>query len=400
MTVLRDILIPCSMLRDPSRFGGLVEGDCLRGDLEIETDRAVRLLPAEPTTKPRMVIPALTEAHCHLDKCHSGPRLQNVGGDLAKAIQAQMDDKKNWSDADLQHRMRRGLTDLGHAGCSALRSHIDWADTAAPPRAWHVLSELAADAPDTVVQLAALTGIDQFTDREFCIEVARRVAATPGGVLGSFILHHKNPEAGLRNIFEAATHFGLALDFHVDEGLGELNGVEKVCDAAFACQFEGPVLCGHAVGLIEKSPADLARITDKILAAGISICALPTTNLYLQGRRDGSPDRRGLTPLRELHQAGVPIVVASDNVDDAFCPVGQHDPRAALHLAVVAAHLDPPLAQWLPSVTTHASKALGIDPVFVDGAHVSDLRLCEVATTADLVAGRAPLVRLQNFSET
>ena len=116
---------------------------------------------------------------------------------------------------------------------------------------------------------------------------------------------------------------------------------------------------------------------------------MPTTNLYLQGRVDGTPDRRGITRLRELHAGGVPIVVASDNVADAFCPTGAHDPMAALNLAVLAAHLDPPLDRWLASITTDAARALGARPVHVDTSSLDALSVYDVATLADVIAGRA-----------
>jgi cytosine deaminase len=138
----------------------------------------------------------------------------------------------------------------------------------------------------------------------------------------------------------------------------------------------------------------LARLIDKLLKAGISICALPTTNLYLQGRTDGTPDRRGITRLRELEKAGVPIVLASDNVADAFCPTGQHDPMAALHLAVLGAHLDPPFDRWLPAITSNARHAMGLTEMSVRTATASDLLISNATSIADLISGREALTSI------
>lgn len=397
MTVLRDIIVPISVLRNPEVFGQQREGDCLRGDLRIVNGLAVQLAPAARSDRPRMLIPALTEAHCHLDKCHSVWRMGQVGGDLAAAIRAQAEDKINWTAADLSARMSRGLNELATAGCQGVRSHIDWGNTPEPPRAWSVLQNVAMDHQTITLQAAALAGIAQLADRAFCLEVAQHVSQHGGGVLGAFVLHHDASDIGkgLTEVFAAAERYGLALDFHVDEGLGPYNGLEAICDAALKTGFEGPILCGHAVSLIDQQGDDLARIIDKLLAARISICALPTTNLYLldrQDRGDGTPDRRGLTRLRELHAAGVPVVVGSDNVADAFCPMGHHDPRAALHLACLAAHLDPPMGDWLPAITINAAQALGVEPPFIETTPMRNLRLCAVDTTAHLIAGRAPLM--------
>ena len=398
MQRVRDVLVPEAALSNAATFGGAQERDCRRGDLILDGNRAVMLAPAEPTGSPRMVLPALTEPHCHLDKCHSIGRIGDVGGDLIHALNAQRADKEHWTAEDLRSRMMQGLREAVDAGCGSLRSHIDWGDDISPPVGWSVLAELAADTQINLQQ-AALTGIDQMADRSTCDGIAAEVARTPGGVLGAFLLHHEKMRDGLQNVFAAANRHALPLDFHVDEGHGAYNALEMICDVALETGFDGPILCGHAVSLIDKDGDDLARIIDKLLHARIAVCALPTTNLYLQGRRDGTPDRRGLTRLRELHAAGVPVLVGSDNVADAFCPLGQHDPRAALHLAALAAHLDPPMGRWLPSVTTDASAAMGLDDCHIEACNLQDLRICDAASTVDLIAGRAPLVPISHALE-
>jgi cytosine deaminase len=357
-----------------------------RGDLVVEAGRVAALSPAALTDRPRHLLPALVEPHCHLDKCHTIERIGPVGGDLAAAIDAQRGDKAHWTEADLRRRAARGLAEARAAGVGALRTHVDWTDTAEPPLAWSVIAELARDAPMTV-QLAALVNIETLADKAICAAIARRAA---GGVLGSFILDHPlaTVEAGLRNLFTAADRHGLALDFHVDEGLGDHGGLERIADMALETGFGGPILCGHAVSLMNRAPGDVARIAGKLARAGIAVCALPTTNLYLQGRNGGTPDRRGITRLAELRAAGVRILVGSDNVGDAFCPVGAHDPMAALHLAVLAAHLDPPLERWLPAITSDAAAALGLPAPRLAGARPADVVLSDAATIADVVAGR------------
>lgn len=395
---LNDVFVPKSLLKAPDFFGGIDTGDCLHGDLIVKDGHAVALEPAQSGKTPRMVLPALSEPHCHLDKSHSIGRIGDVGGDLAHALAAQSKDKEGWTAEDLRHRMTKGLGECVEAGCQHVRSHIDWGDEAAAPISWSVLAELASDSP-LLVQPAALTGIDQMADRDVCFGIAAEVSGTPNGVLGSFLLFHERMRAGLFNTFAAAEQYGLPLDFHVDEGLGKYNALELICDVAIETGFQGPILCGHAVSLIDRDGNDLARITDKLLKAGVAVCALPTTNLYLQGRRDGTPDRRGITRLRELRAAGVPVLVGSDNVADAFCPMGQHDPRAALHLAALTAHLDPPMGQWLPAITTDAATAMGIGKVFIEDCPTDAIHFCCVSSTADLVAGRAPLIPISQATE-
>ena len=384
---MSDVLVPLAFLSNPDTFGGAPAGDCKRGVPFIKNGTLAGLAPPAGGDV-CMVIPHLSEAHCHLDKCHTIQRIGQVGGDLAHAIAQQRADKDNWDEDDLRSRAMQGLAEAHANGCRAIRSHVDWGDTAAPPLSWSVLLECAEEHPG--LQLAALCGIGQWADPEFAEKVSDLLALT-GGVAGAFVLGHDTTQAGLDNIFDAATRHGLMLDFHVDEGLGDFNGLEAIADTALATGFEGPILCGHAVSLMDRAPEDVARIAGKCARAGITICTLPITNLYLQGRTDGTPDRRGITRLRELRAAGVKVVVGSDNVADAFCPVGAHDPRAALALACVTAHLDPPLGDWLTTITTDAASALGHEPINVDGAYLSDLLTCDAAHTATLISGRTAL---------
>ena len=384
---MTDILVPTALVNTPDRFGGVMEGDCLRGIAVVQNGALVGLAPPLHSTA-QMVIPHLVEPHCHLDKCHSIARMGQVGGDLAHAIAQQRVDKANWTAEDLRSRAMQGIKEAESNGCHTIRSHVDWGDTSAPPLSWSVLNECVHAARD--LQLSALCGIGQWADPAFAQAVGRVLAVT-GGVAGAFVLGQDNIQSGLINIFDTATRHGLMLDFHVDEGLGDFNGLEAIADTAIATGFSGPILCGHVVSLMDRTADDFARIADKCAQAGITICTLPITNLYLQGRTEGTPDRRGITRLHELRAAGVRIVVGSDNVADAFCPLGAHDPRAALALACITAHLDPPLGDWLTGITTDAAAALGCAPNHVDGSLLSDLLICDVDHTANLISGRTPL---------
>ena len=393
-TIFSDVLVPVSLLAQPEGFGGKPAGDCLHGDLVIRSGRAVALQTRTTAATPRgMVLPGLTECHVHLDKCHTISRMHGVGGDLQAAIDAQRLDRQNWTQEDLRTRATRGMSELSEAGCHAVRSHIDWShgqEASTPPLAWHVLGDLAVDLRGRVVlQLAALTGVDDLADPDLAMIIAKTIAKT-NGVLGAFVLDQPNRRAGIENAFWVADKFGLALDFHVDEGLYyKLDGLEIIADIAIETRFQGPILCAHACSLMNLNQTSLKRVSHKLVQAGITVASLPATNLYLQGRTSGTPDRRGVTRIPELRAAGVPVVVGTDNVRDAFCPLGRHDPCQSLVLAALAAHLDPPYGDYLPMITTSARAALGLAPINVDGAAIGDLMLFDATSTSDLLANVA-----------
>lgn len=221
-----------------------------------------------------------------------------------------------------------------------LHLHLDKAFTL--PRLPHVGGDLMA-------------AIDAFADLAAAARIAGQVARE-GGVLGAWLLHHAGRKEGLAQIFRQADAHGLRLDFHVDEGQDpNLDGPELIAEAALATGFQGPVLCGHAVSLMNLSGDALDRGLDRIARAGIALCALPMTNLYLQSRSSGTPDRRGIPRLAEAAAAGITTCPGTDNVQDAFYPPGRHDPLLTLATAVPALHLDPPFGRHQPLVTTRAA---------------------------------------------
>lgn len=387
--ILANARIPVSMLRNPQTFGGTRQGDCLVGQIEVQGGRLMRMSAADPESTPIVVLPRLTEAHVHLDKCHTIGRLEGVGGDLAAAGQAMRRDHANWTEADIRQRAGRGLHELRQAGCGTVRTHIDWSwgeDVWQPPLAWQVLTELShADRDQIKLHCAALVGIEELARPDVAHAIASEMDKHDGA-LGAFVFRQPESAEGIRAALRAASEKGLALDFHVDEGLDpDLRGLEVIADIAIETRHDGPILCGHACSLASQSQEDVRRTADKLAQAGVAIVALPATNLYLQGRTDGTPHRRGVTLIHELRAAGVRVIVGTDNVGDAYCPGNRHDPFHTLGLACIAAHLDPPVGQWLPMIAQDAALALGQAPIWLDEAQVEDAIAVEVAGTSGLL---------------
>lgn len=408
--LVRDVAVPASLLARPDHFGGVRRDGLLSGDLLVQDGRVLGFTATPPREARvlsgggRLVLPALAEPHLHLDKAFTLGRLSGIGRDLLSAIRAQEADKANWTDEDLRHRASRAMEELYAAGVGLARSHVDWGDgedPAATPRAWDVLAEVAQEWRGRVtLQLSCLPEIDLFAEPETGQRIAEAVRRRDG-VLGAWCLGHPRRHAGFTEVFRLADRYGLHLDFHVDEGAGvELDGLEIIARERARTGFEGPVLCGHAVSLMDAAPDRLSNLLESMARGGIALCALPTTNLFLQSRGSGTPDRRGITRLVEASQAGVATCLGTDNVQDAFYPLGRHDPLGTLALAVPALHLAAPLGDHLPLVSTQAAQAMGAAPVFVDRAPAAALLLAEARDVAGLLSCQPRRKRLPEFIAT
>ena len=415
-TLLLNVRVPSTLYQPQSNSEVIHHDECLYGDLLLEEGRVIGFVDASEidpkSTIPKldlnnkMILPRFTEVHVHLDKCHTINRLGVVGGDLMQAIEVMQQDKHNWTATDLKARAEQALNELYTAGCQAVRTHIDWGDAEQVPAAWPVMHTLSRQWQNKLIlQVAALTSLELFEDIQKAEKVVARIAKDKG-VLGVFVLYQDSKQAELKAVFQLAKKYQIMLDFHVDEGLDTgLNGIQLIAEAAIENQFELPILCGHVCSLINYHDEKLKHVFDLIKRANITVATLPSTNLYLQGRQSGTPSgtpsvtpmQRGITRAKELQAAGINLVVGSDNVEDAFCPIGQHSPLYALSLAVMAGHLDPPLARWLDCISNGASSALGLEPTYVMTASVEQLLIANCFGLASLVSGSAPPQSLSGF---
>ena len=297
-----------------------------------------------------LVLPCFVDAHTHLDKAFTLLRMKNVQPGLLGAIDAMLHDRAGWSTSDLRERAGRGLQWAWESGSRWLRTHVDWWEPDAVPLAWPVMAELAQEWAGRVrLEQAALIKLTLFEDADQALRLARLVAATgPCALLGGFVHSTNWSERALRNLLLAAQICDLDVDLHVDE---ELNagaaGLETTARILQEIGFEGRVVCGHTCALAAQPEAQALATLDAVAQVPITMVSLPATNLLLQDAVTGrTPRQRGITLVKEARARGIPLLFASDNVQDPFCRLGSFDPIEALATATLAAQLDDPFDTW------------------------------------------------------
>lgn len=316
------------------RFSHLDVHDARRPDAATDTP-----LPGA------VLLPPLVEAHAHLDKAYTVHRAPPTAPGLLAAIEATQADSARWSADDLATRASRALHEAWTSGCGLLRTHLNW-NGPERPLAWDVIGEVAgAWAPALRVERVNISPLTLFDDAATAASIARQVAASPGGVLGAFVHSHQRSPQALRRLFQLAAEHGLRIDLHADEELvPQADGVALAAALTQEFGLHGRVACSHACALSVQDADTAARTLDAVATAGLTLITLPTTNLLLQDARTGrTPRLRGLTLVQEARARGIAVAVGSDNVQDAFCPQGRHDPLAAFGLAVLVGQLPAPL---------------------------------------------------------
>ncbi len=366
-----------------------------RHDIGIAKSRIVRIAPRidergarEIAADGRVVIPGLVESHFHLDKALLAPGAPAGAGDVAGAIRATAAAKRAFTVEDIAARARRALELAIRHGTTVMRTHVE-VDPIVGLKGMEAILPLQrqyAWAVDLQICVFPQEGIHQTPGTEALMREALRMG---GEAVGGVPYNDLDARAHLETVFDLAREFDRDVDLHLDFfDDAERLFIPTVAEVTMRRGWEGRVVAGHVSALGALGPAELAPIAARIRDAGISILVLPATDLYLMGRQDDRNVRRGLAPARRLHEAGVNVAVATNNVQNPFTPFGDADLLRIANLLANAAHFGTAedLLLVLDMATTHGARALRrADFGLVEGAR-ADLVLLDCTEPAAAVA--------------
>ena len=310
-------------------------------ELELEAGR-VRAIRPSAAASGRLALPAFADLHVHADRAFArGPRPPRS---LADAIALVAEIKRSCTEELVRERALRGSSGapLAH-GSLRVRTHVD-VDELVEERALRGVARGAGGA-----RRAPRRGDRRVRDRvdtdPASADGERRLrAALEAGadLLGAVPAFHPDPTRVGRAAPRSRRRVrgGRRPPSRRDgRSLGLPARAARRRDArtrARGSRHGEPLLCARE----RRARHGPQRTIAKVAAAGITVIALPALNLYLEDRGEATPRLRGITLVRELVEAGVPVRFGSDNVGDVFYPYGDADPLEAAWLAALAAHVD------------------------------------------------------------
>jgi cytosine/creatinine deaminase len=296
--------------------------------------------PAEQTAEATwLALPGFANLHAHADRAYTVQSFRPRS--LSDAVAAAAAARALFTAADVAARATRLFERSVEHGVTRIRTHTDVDPVVEMQSMEGVLAAKQRMGERLDVDVIAFSTSKNDLAEPNALDRLERAVAMGADLIGASLNANADPSRALESLFDLAEHSGLPVDLHLDEHLEpERMLAGMVADAVIARGLQGRVTLSHLCVLATLGAAAASALIDKIAHAGVTVVALPAANLFLQDRGEGSPSRRGVTLMRELLAAGVPVRCGTDNVRDWFYPFGDGDMLETALFAAVAGHLD------------------------------------------------------------
>ncbi len=320
-----------------------------KGEFEIEA-------------KGRLLVPAYYNMHFHLDSVLTlgDPRF-NESGTLWEGIAIWAEYKKKLTVDDVIKRVEEFIKWSVANGTLYIRTHADCTEkTLTGVKALIKAREEFKDFIDIQVTAFPQDGIMTEPGNPEYLRKAVEMGADNVGMIPHNEYTREDAVESIKYAFEVAREYDRDIDGHVDETDDPISrNLEVVAKYTLKYGWVGRVTAGHVTASHSWDPAYRYRILPLIRKAGITVIANPLINIYLQGRFDTYPKRRGMAPIKMFLDNGINVTLGHDCVLDPWYPLGTGNMLQALFMAI---HVDQmmgwsDLFKALDLITVNAAKA-------------------------------------------
>ncbi len=341
-----------------------------------------------------LVTPPFVDSHFHLDATLSAGRPRvNQSGTLLEGIDIWGELSPTLTVEDIYERAREQCLWSIARGCLAIRSHVDITDNAL--LAVDALVALRNDlAPWIDLQLVAFPQYGYFRHPNARANMIRALDRGLDVVGGIPHFERTMMEGGdsVGALCRIAADRGLPVDMHCDE-TDDPNSrhVERLALEAHRLDLHGRVAGSHLTSMHSMDNYYVSKLLPLMQEAGLAAVANPLINIVIQGRHDTYPKRRGLTRVKEMIEAGIPVALGHDCVMDPWYSLGSHDMLEVAHMAVHVGHLTgvAEMEAMFDSVTGTAAEIMHLEGYGLQEGCNADLVVLQARSKVEAIRVRA-----------
>ena len=338
----------------------------------------------------RLVTPPFADAHVHMDSTLSLglPRL-NESGTLLEGIALWGELKPHLTVEAIYERAKKLCLWSIARGTLAIRSHVDICDDRL--LAVEALTRLRRDMrPYLDIQLVAFPQDGYLRSPNSVINLQRALDMGVD-VIGGIPHFERTMEEGAESVkalMRIAAERGTRVDMHCDETDDPLSRhIETLAAETVRHGMQGRVAGSHLTSMHSMDNYYVSKLIPLIAEAGVGAIANPLINITLQGRHDTYPKRRGMTRVKELMAAGVPVAFGHDCVMDPWYSFGSHDmlevASMGLHVGQLTSVAD--IKSCFAAVTETPAKILGLQNYGIAPGCNADLVVLQAADAFEAI---------------
>jgi len=350
-----DLLIQNARIRS----GRIVDIGISKGKIESINEKlgnsAGRVIDAQN----RLVTESFVDPHLHLDKVMTGSLAEesvlseyHEGSGSMTAIETASKVKAHYQESEIITRVRRLLVEAEDYGVSHIRAFAD-VDSKAKLIGINALLKIKQEFKDRIgIQIVAFPqdGILREQGTEELLYKSMELGADLVGGIPWIEYTNEDAKRHVDIAFEIATKYDADISMLTDDAADpELRTTEYLATSTIKKGWIGRTAACHARATALYNEVYHRKFVALLKEAGMGVVTNPHTGpLHVK--------------VKELLNAGVPVALAQDDVNDAYYPYGRCN---MLEVAFLASHL-----LWMMSrqdreiiydmITSNAAKVLGI----------------------------------------
>ena len=315
----------------------------------------------------KLVCAPYVDPHLHLDYVYTLSELGQNGagtGTLFEAIEMWPKFKETLTIESVKRLAMKGVIDEVSQGVQYIRTHIDVTDPTFT--GLKAMLELKSELKDKVdIQIVAFPQQGMYTykgGRELVEEALKMGADCVGGI------PHYEParefgEKSIHEIVKLALKYDKLIDVHCDETDDPMSRFVELLNALVLMEDYGTrTTASHTCSFGSADNSYAFRMLDLFKKSRLNFISCPTENVYLQGRQDTYPKRRGITRVKELKDYGINVAFAQDSINDPWYPMGNGNMMNVLDNGIHVAQIMSPedIKTDLDLITVNGARCLNI----------------------------------------
>lgn len=344
-----------------------------------------------------LVVPPYVDPHLHLDYVFTASMgEQNGSGTLFEGIQRWSESKGNVSIEQMKERIYRGIRKEMLQGVQAIRTHIDVTEPSLTglKAALEVKSELK-DKLDLQIVAFPQEGMYAYRGGVELVEESLKMGADCVGAIPHFELARSFGERSIHKTVELAIKYDKLIDVHCDETDDTQSRFLELLNALVTMEEIGTrTAASHTCSFGSADNSYAFRMMTLLKKSGINFISCPTENIYLQGRQDTYPKRRGLTRVKELNDNGINVCFAQDSMSDPWYPLGNGNMMMILDHGIHIAQMMNPdeIENALDLVTINGAKTMNLKDYGIEVGKSANFIVLDAKNEFDAICERASVL--------